>query len=430
MSQIETIKCELTIIGTGMAGNAAAVFAANRGLSVVQVGCPGQTLFASGFLDLMGVHPVQEKRVWHDPWAGIETVCRDIPDHPYSRLNRKDIQNSFEEFISFLNTSGINYRWHKDRNINVLTPMGTFKPTYGVPETMWSGVKAIEDQKPCLIIDFQRLKGFSARQIAACLKEKLPMVNTARILFPEFDYMGEIFPEHMARALELSENRKKLSQIIEKHVGNMQVVGIPAILGMYRSREILSDMEEQIGVPIFEIPTMPPSVTGLRLKEAFEQHLPKRGVRLLTPKRVMGVKFSEKGKNFIFDVGNNQLNYKIQSQSAILASGRFMGKGLHAERKRIKETIFDLPVHQPKNRAHWHLKDFLDNRGHSINLAGVEIDNLFRPLNRPGQPAFRMLFAAGSILAHQDWIRMKCGSGLAIATAFGAVKALLKLKDG
>jgi glycerol-3-phosphate dehydrogenase subunit B len=30
-------------------------------------------------------------------------------------------------------------------------------------------------------------------------------------------------------------------------------------------------------------------------------------------------------------------------------------------------------------------------------------------------------------LAHQDWIRMKCGSGLAIATAFGAVKAFMRL---
>jgi glycerol-3-phosphate dehydrogenase subunit B len=28
-------------------------------------------------------------------------------------------------------------------------------------------------------------------------------------------------------------------------------------------------------------------------------------------------------------------------------------------------------------------------------------------------------------LAHQDWMRMKCGSGLAIATAYGAVNALL-----
>jgi glycerol-3-phosphate dehydrogenase subunit B len=34
------------------------------------------------------------------------------------------------------------------------------------------------------------------------------------------------------------------------------------------------------------------------------------------------------------------------------------------------------------------------------------------------------LFAAGSILAHQDWMRMKCGSGLAIATAYAAVEGV------
>ena len=76
------VKCDLAVIGTGMAGNAAALFAANRGLSVVQVGCPGEIIFASGYLDLMGVHPVEEKRLWNDPWAGIEAVGRDIPDHP------------------------------------------------------------------------------------------------------------------------------------------------------------------------------------------------------------------------------------------------------------------------------------------------------------------------------------------------------------
>ena len=38
-------------------------------------------------------------------------------------------------------------------------------------------------------------------------------------------------------------------------------------------------------------------------------------------------------------------------------------------------------------------------------------------------PAFENLFAAGSILAHPDWMRQKCGAGLAIATAYGAVKA-------
>ena len=429
MSDPETIKSELTVIGTGMAGNAAALFAANRGLSVVQVGYTGEIIFASGFLDLMGVHPVQEKRIWHDPWAGIDAVSRDIPGHPYARLNREDIQDAFEELLSFLNSTDIPYYRHQDRNVNVLTPMGTVKPTYCVPQTMWAGVKVIEDQSPCLIIDFHRLKGFSARQIASGLQGKLSEVRTASISFPGFDHMNEVYPEHMARALESSTNRKKLSQTISSLLGNSQAVGLPAILGIYRTKEILSDLEKLIRVPVFEIPTMPPSVTGLRLKETFEQHLRKRGVRLFAQKRVIGVKITDKGKNFILNVSNNQLDFKVHSQSVILASGRFLGKGLHAERKQIKETIFDLPVHQPWDRSQWHLKDFLDPRGHPINRAGLEVDDLFRPLNRSGHPAFRMLFAIGSILAHQDWMRMKCGSGLAIATAYGAVKALLKLKD-
>ncbi len=68
----------------------------------------------------------------------------------------------------------------------------------------------------------------------------------------------------------------------------------------------------------------------------------------------------------------------------------------------------------------------MDSRGHLINQAGLEIDDAFRPLDDSGGPAFETLFAAGSILAHNDWKRMKCGAGIAIATAFGAVNAFIR----
>ena len=60
---------------------------------------------------------------------------------------------------------------------------------------------------------------------------------------------------------------------------------------------------------------------------------------------------------------------------------------------------------------------FLDFRGHLINPDGLEIDDTFRSLDASGAPAFETLFAAGSILAHNDWKRMNCGAVLAIATA-------------
>ncbi|PQP33609.1 anaerobic glycerol-3-phosphate dehydrogenase subunit B, partial [Desulfobacteraceae bacterium SEEP-SAG9] len=70
MSASEFITCELTVIGTGMTGMAATLFAANRGVSTVQVGSTGEIIFASGVFDLMGVHPIADKHIWQNPWTG------------------------------------------------------------------------------------------------------------------------------------------------------------------------------------------------------------------------------------------------------------------------------------------------------------------------------------------------------------------------
>jgi glycerol-3-phosphate dehydrogenase subunit B len=201
-----------------------------------------------------------------------------------------------------------------------------------------------------------------------------------------------------------------------------KIVGLPAILGLYRTHEVLSHLKELIGVPLFEIPTIPPSVPGLRLKEAFERGLRLRGVQYFSLKRALQAR-QPAGGHFETHIGLNDVEHIIHSRGIVLASGRFIGGGLQADRKRIRETIFGLPVYQPDSRKDWHRRNFLDPRGHLINQAGLEIDDAFRPLDDSGAPAFETLFAAGSILAHNDWKRMKCGAGLAIASAFGAVNS-------
>lgn len=133
---------------------------------------------------------------------------------------------------------------------------------------------------------------------------------------------------------------------------------------------------------------------------------------------------------FLLHVGARAPEYTIRARAIVLASGRFFGQGLAADRQRIRETLFNLSVYQPPDRAGWHRPDFFDPRGHPINQAGLIVDDQFRPLDESGRPAFTTLYAAGSILAHQDWMRMKCGSGLAIATAYGAVEALMKQMKG
>ena len=70
MSNLKPIESDLCVIGTGLTGMAATLFAANRGLSLVQVGHTGEIIFASGLLDLLAVYPVGQKKLRGDPLTG------------------------------------------------------------------------------------------------------------------------------------------------------------------------------------------------------------------------------------------------------------------------------------------------------------------------------------------------------------------------
>jgi len=427
MTDTHKIDCDLVIVGAGMAGMAAALFAGNRNIDTIQVGITSEIIFSSGLLDLLGVHPMQDGTTRRDPWTGIEDLCRDIPGHPYAKIPPAIIQEAFEELVAFLNASGLVYTRHEKWNSLVLTPVGTIKPSYFIPQTMWNGVQALETKKPCLIVDIKGLKGFSARQIVEALKPVWPGLDHATISFPNSHLQGDVYLEPLARSLVIPQTRKALADKLRPLLKTARFLGMPAVFGIQNSHRILSDIEKQVGVPMFEIPTMPPSIPGLRIKEAFESNLPAKSVRRFFQKRVLGVQMEE--KKFIVEIGDTSPEIFIKAKGIVLASGRFLGKGLFADRKKIRESIFNLPVHQPEQRTEWHRYEFLDPAGHPVNKAGLVTDDWFRPLGRSGQVAHDRLFAAGSILAHQDWIRQKCGSGLAIASAYAAVNAFKKMKS-
>jgi glycerol-3-phosphate dehydrogenase subunit B len=281
-------------------------------------------------------------------------------------------------------------------------------------------------KKPCLLVGIQGLKGFSAYQVAATLNARWPELRSAQISFPGLSQYGEVYAERLARALELGANRNRFAEAVRSCLDGVQFVGFPPILGISNSLEIFTDLQDLIDVPIFEVPGTAPSVPGLRLKEAFEHFLPLSAVRLFSQQNVMKLSPDASG-NFILEIGRFSAERAVRSKAVILATGGFIGGGLRADRKQIRETLLGLPVYQPEGRSRWHRKDFFDPRGHPINQSGLEIDDFFRPLDKNGRPAFQTLFAAGSILAHQDWMRMKCGAGLAIASAYAAVSSLLKL---
>jgi glycerol-3-phosphate dehydrogenase subunit B len=417
--EARNFETDLAVIGSGIAGFAASIFALNRKISCAQVGNTGAVAYTTGYLDLLGSN--EESQVAIDnPWEGLEQLKRSQPDHPLSRIPAADIRKSFEQFTTFLGECGIAYTEPSDTNITALTPAGTLKKTLCVPATMAAGSKAFADKTPCVIIDFKGLKGFSARQVVANLKDKWPGLSTARITFPDMA-KGEIYPEVMARALEVPATRAGLAELLIQAAGETKVIGLPALLGMHRPDLVKTELERLTGLQIFEIPTMPPSVPGIRLREMFEQVFPQKGLTLIPQQKVTSLSFD--ADHAFLNLRDNYGPITIHSKAVILATGRFLSGGLAAHISCITESLLDLPVSQPPSRTDWYREGYTDRRGHAIHKAGIEVDTSFRPLAQNGKAYNKRLFAAGIILAHQDWIRGRSGAGIAIATAYKAVEA-------
>lgn len=415
---------DLAIVGAGLCGMAAAVFAANRGLSAVQIGGTGEIQFTSGLMDLLAVHPIETGTLQRDPWKALEQLASDCPRNPLSRVATADIRKAFGEIFRFLETQGLPYQNREHHNVDILTFAGTLKTTYAAPMTMWAGIDALENRESCCIVGLEGLKGFSSRQVVEHLDGNWPGLKAATVRFP--GTRGEVYSTHLSTLLEKKSTRAAFADQIRSHLDGARTAGIPAIIGLHQHKDILKDLTVGAGARVFEVPTLPPSMAGIRLRQAFERGLDASGLTLLYQERVDRVERDDGG--WRLHLQNGPAAKTVRADALLLATGRFLGGGLYADRKQIRESLMDLPVYQPSQRTHWHSRDFFSPTGHPINQAGMEIDSAFRPVDRTGRFAARSLFAAGSILAHQDWKRMKCGSGLAVASAFGAVESVLKIR--
>ncbi len=414
---------DLIVIGSGLAGTAATCFAVSRGLRTAQVSATGgEVTFASGLLDLLGTYPPKEQRLWDDPWAGLAALIDDSPQHPYAKVGIAVISEAMQEFLGFAEAAGLNYCGWPDRNVTLATAAGTLKTTYRVPRSMWCGVSALQEKLPTVLLDFDGMKDFSARLMVEVLHPHWPALRAQRVPFPQA-FLGADRPNLMlAEALESPAVRAELAHTIRPHLGDARMVGMPAVLGVRAATEVVSDLENQLGVGVFEIPTLPPSVPGQRMREALDDALVRQSALLLNGRQVHAVHTDGRRCTGI-TIGTGQSRETLLGDGIILATGRFLGGGLAAGRDGIRETVFGLPLTQPPNRALWYREQFFDRRGHPVHEAGLEIDDHFRPLGTDGDFAFENVFAAGSVLAHQDWIRTKSGAGLAIATACAAVNA-------
>lgn len=402
---------DLIIIGSGLSGLMAAKAAIDLGKRALILGKGiGSLSLFSNSIDLLGQS--QNGRTMEE---NLSLWIKDHPDHPYSKVGLKGIEDSLSSFLSLF-PPPYSFKALGERNSFIPTAAGTLRPTYLIPETMIEGASFHNGKT--LIAGIDGYKDFYSHYVADQMK-----CRGITISLTDFPNPGET-ASALARLMEKKSFRQDIGRKIKEHLNGESRIGFPALLGIHNPMQVKEDLERIIGTKIFEIPTLPPSIPGMRIFYRFKEWLIHEGVPLLLGSFVRNAVI--KGKRCVaINISHPPLVTPYSADRYLLATGRFMGGGLWADKEKISEPIFNLPVKQPNIREEWFRSNFFDPQSHPIHQTGIRVNSSFQPVDERGDLILENVWVAGTILAHHNWMDEKSREGIEIATGYMAARHAL-----
>jgi glycerol-3-phosphate dehydrogenase subunit B len=175
---------------------------------------------------------------------------------------------------------------------------------------------------------------------------------------------------------------------------------------------------------VCEIPTLPPSVPGLRLYDTLREMLRRAGGKLVTGSYVVGAKGTGGHVDALrVHVSGGERSYS--TRWVILATGGVASGGLTLDADwRMQETALGLDVAGvPAPRQPRFTSRYLDS--HPLGRAGVAADRDLRPLDARGRRRWENVLVVGATLAGAESWREKSGEGIALASGYRAGQLIL-----
>ena len=413
---------DTVVIGAGLAGLTAALRLADEGQRVVVVARGvGSTHLSPATIDVLGF---DADRV-DSPMESLPQFEATHPDHPYARLSADLIAASIEWFKARLPAFG--YRGGLDENFLLPTAVGAAKPSAVVPETMVAGdLRAggrfvfvdlgLKDFYPAYLADNLGRNTLSGSPVAAREIEFQPPRGG------ETD-AGSI---GFARRFEQSSFRDALVRELAARVEPDERVGFPAVLGIQNAGDVWRELETRLERPVFEVATLPPSVSGIRLFEAMAAALRQAGSRIILGPAVIGAETANgRVESVVAEAAARPTAYR--AHSFVLASGGVAAGGIQVDSYgKIREAVLDLALAglPAANGRPPFLPTYLEEQ--PLDRVGVPVDDRLRPTDADGRTRYENLHAVGATLAGAAPWREASGNGLSLATGFAAAGAILE----
>ncbi|HEX4009594.1 MAG TPA: anaerobic glycerol-3-phosphate dehydrogenase subunit GlpB [Solirubrobacteraceae bacterium] len=398
---------DAVVIGAGMAGLVAGTRLAQGGARVcVLAKGHGSTHLAPATIDVLGYAP----HLVQEPVAAIEKLVAEHPQHPYALLGSELVGEAvgwFADTVAGGPLPGYTYVGGLERNQMLPTAVGALRPSALVPETMAAGERdqlarvciagtpSLRDFHPSLCAANLAAAGIEARSVSLDLKLERADMSTLGI----------------ARHFDDPTWRRQFCAELSLTLRAEEHVGLPAMLGLTDPHAVLSDLEHRLGRRVFEIPTLPPSVPGMRLYEILRAALRAAGGRLVLGGEVVG---STRDGARLTAVSTNAAGRDLSyvAPAYVLATGGFASGAIELDSRWVThERVLDLPLRGlPADGGPRFVSTYLDEQ--PLARVGVAVDGDLRADGTDN------VFVAGASLPGAAPWREGSGEGIALASGY------------
>jgi glycerol-3-phosphate dehydrogenase subunit B len=195
-------------------------------------------------------------------------------------------------------------------------------------------------------------------------------------------------------------------------------VGLPAVLGLTDPHAVWSDLERRLGRRVFEIPTLPPSVPGMRLFEILRSALRAAGGRLVLGSSVLGAERSDGRITAVLaEASGHEVRYV--APWFVLATGGFASGAIELDSQwHTIDRVLGLSLRgAPGPDEPRFVSDYFKEQ--PMGRAGIAVDGDLR-----AEGADNVVVAGAALPGASSW-REGSGEGIALASGYHAARVVL-----
>jgi glycerol-3-phosphate dehydrogenase subunit B len=195
------------------------------------------------------------------------------------------------------------------------------------------------------------------------------------------------------------------------------------MLGLSDPHAAWSDLEHRLSRPVFEVPTLPPSVPGMRLFEILRSTLRRAGGRLVLGSEVVG---AERAGQRVTAVRAHAAGGDMRYLAGwiVLATGGFASGGIELDSHwATRERVLDLPLSGvPAAGEARFVSSYLEEQ--PLAGVGVSVDHELR-----AEGCENLLVVGAALPGAVPW-REGSGEGIALASGSRAAELVLSAERG